>query len=540
MWGRGVSTSLRQVAARLVLKQAQGPQVLPLGSVNTIGRHPNCDIRLNDRVVSKEHCVIREAAGAWVLEDCSSLNGTFVNSERVEGSRRLRSGDCIELGTTEARFESTQEPLASHSVVPAAPQSPREERFPSPAIIHTQVPAEWKGFVPVAALAHSPAQLAANYESLRVAHDLTRKIGLERDPDRLFRGVLESLLETVRADRGAIFLSDGGEGLRQAVGMTHGGETAGVAVSRTLVEHVVKERAAILTHDAAVDFGGSGHQSLILHRIASAIVAPLLHEQTLLGVVWLDSATVSRFNTRDLDLVTTLAAQAATFIQLNALSRQVEAEAARRERFRRLLSPNLAEQVLSGEMEVERGGQRVDACSVFNSDIRGFTRLSQQATPETLLALLNSYFERMVEVIFEHDGTLDKFMGDGIMALFGAPLSRPGDADRAVACGLRQLESLERFNEERRLRGAPTVAIGIGIDTGPVVAGYVGSRQALSYTAIGDTANVSARLCEQAGAGQVVISEATLKALSKPTATRELPRLALGLNREVRRFEVCT
>src|SRR5690606_29362526 len=140
--------------------------------------------------------------------------------------------------------------------------------------------------------------------------------------------------------------------------------------------------------------------------------------------------------------------------------------------------------------------------------------MSEGAPPESIVEMLNEYFEQMVETLFKYEGTLDKFMGDGIMALWGAPVAHPDDALRSVSCALEQLEILGRFNRKRVEMNEPPLAIGIGIHTGPLVAGYIGSSKALSYTVIGDTANTSARLCGIAAAGQVLVSEATAAKLS--------------------------
>src|SRR5690606_35228953 len=164
---------------------------------------------------------------------------------------------------------------------------------------------------------------------------------------------------------------------------------AKIQVSRTILDHVVKERAAVLTHDAALDFSSQG-KSMILNRISSAIVVPLLHEREILGVLWLDSETLAQFQTKDLELVAAIANQAAMFIENNNLAKKVEQEIIHRERFSRLLSPNVAERVLSGQLEVKPGGERVPACTVFNSDIRGFTRMSEHTAPDRKSTRLNS------------------------------------------------------------------------------------------------------------------------------------------------------
>jgi adenylate cyclase len=238
-------------------------------------------------------------------------------------------------------------------------------------------------------------------------------------------------------------------------------------------------------------------------------------------------------------MVTSIAAQAAMFIEINILGRKVEQEILSRERFSRLLSPNVAEKVLSGDMVIQKGGQLVQECTVFNSDIRGFTHMSDGAAPEPLVEMLNEYFELMVETLFKYEGTLDKFMGDGIMALWGAPVVTKDDAVRSVECAIEQMEVLRAYNGRRRERQMPALEIGIGIHTGPVVAGYIGSSKALSYTVIGDTANTSARLCGAAGPGEILVSAATIDRLGSRFDYKELPPLQLkGKEKPFRCFAI--
>jgi adenylate cyclase len=165
--------------------------------------------------------------------------------------------------------------------------------------------------------------------------------------------------------------------------------------------------------------------------------------------------------------------------------------------------------------------------------------MSEGAAPEAMIDMLNEYFEMMVETIFKYEGTLDKFMGDGIMALWGAPAHHNDDAVLSVKSSLEQMERLGQFNRARIERNQMPLAIGIGIHTGPLVAGYVGSSKALSYTVIGDTANTSARLCGIALAGQIIVSEATLAKLGNRFEVDELPPANLkGKEKPLRIYNV--
>ncbi|RYE92544.1 MAG: GAF domain-containing protein [Myxococcales bacterium] len=372
-----------------------------------------------------------------------------------------------------------------------------------------------------------------------MSHELSREIALERDLHKMLEKLLAWLFRTTRADRGVIFLkNDQGEMVSMLSRRRDGGDSP-ITVSSTIMNRVTQERTAVLTHDAGMDFASAKGRSLILSRISSAIVVPLLHNEDVLGILWLDSESLAVFQPKDLEMVTTVANQAAMFIQINILGKKVEEEIVARERFARLVSPNVAERIASGALKIEKGGSLVRECTVFNSDIRGFTRMSEGTSASIMVEMLNDYFELMVESIFEFEGTLDKFMGDGIMGMWGAPVQHPDDAVRCVRSALDQMERLGRFNRQRVEQKQPPIAIGIGIHTGELVAGYVGSSRALSYTVIGDTVNTSARLCGIAESGQVVVSESTFNRLGTRFEVEELPPAKLkGKEKPLRIFNV--
>lgn len=649
--------------ARLILATPEGQQAIELRGTNSLGRHPNNSIQLLDKIVSKEHCIVEEReVGRFVLRDLGSLNGTYINGDRVRGEQALRHGDEISLGMTRARYDDGSSPLEmSHQAVgpgavlhpstqpgpPPVPQShaaqaaqygarqppqpqaqpsaaksgpwpnqppplpPQAQQHPSgrpgfatphmpgappppnhghhgpggtspmvpgaplvPAAlgptpgpaggyspppppnrqafktrvdvldssarqIGTQIAAHAKNFLPFEQVQHDAQQLKVDYERLRLTWELTRDIGVERDLEKLLQKILLSLFKFVKADRGVILLKEADGSLQARAAHRRDGTDKPIEVSSTILNHVINERAAVLTHDASMDFAGAKGKSMILNRISSAIVVPLLHEKEVLGALWLDSEMLAQFQQKDLELLTAVGNQAAMFIENTLLAKKIEQEIVNRERFSRLLSPNVAERVLSGKLEIKKGGIAIPECSVFNSDIRGFTSMSEGAPAGAILDLLNEYFEQMVEQIFRYEGTLDKFMGDGIMAFWGAPVSGQDDAVRSVQCALDQMEALGRFNRRLVEQDHPPLAVGVGIHTGPLVAGYVGSSKALSYTVIGDTANTSARLCGIAAAGQIIVSESTLGLLGARFDVEELaPAQLKGKEKPLRIFNV--
>jgi adenylate cyclase len=405
--------------------------------------------------------------------------------------------------------------------------------------IGTQIAAEQKGFLPFESIAGNAAQLRDDYERLRLSHELSREIAMERDTTRLLEKVLASVFKITRADRGVIFLKDESGVPQGMVSRRRDGSDVPITVSSTIMNKVMQERTAVLTHDAAMDFSNAKGRSMILNRISSAIVAPFIYKDEVLGILWIDSESLAMFQPKDLELVTAIANQAAMFIEINILGRKIEDEIVTRERMSRLLSPNIAERIVSGALTIQKGGSLVKECTVFNSDIRGFTRMSEGTAPQAVVEMLNEYFEEMVDSIFKHEGTLDKFMGDGIMAIWGAPVAHNDDALRSVASSLEQMELLGQWNRKRGGSGHLPIAVGIGIHTGELVAGYVGSSRALSYTVIGDTVNTSARLCGIAQAGQIVVSETTYARLGGRFEVEEMPPAKLkGKERPLRIYNV--
>lgn len=569
--------------AKLVIIGPDGPQERDLATVNSLGRHPNNTIQLLDRIVSKEHCVVELRGSRWVLRDLGSLNGTYVNEQRVAGESFLSHGDQIALGNTRAVFQDVGVVQVTPPAIPAVPPStplypspaprpsggsipigapprsgPPPAAAPAPSLpvapplqamrnvtiggammeshVRTKIAAEMQQFLPERSL-QDVEVLRRDYEKLRISYELQRAIGAELDLDRLLEKILERSFDLLSADRGVILLFEDEELKPRCSRAKRAGPEEFVA-SRAVVGQVVKEKVAVLSSDAKVDPRFSESKSIIMTGIRSSMAVPLLHKNELLGVMMVDSQNPNAFGEKDLQLFTNIANQAALFIANAALARRIEQEALARARFQRLLSPAIAELVVSGKVEVKQGGEPRVTTMLF-TDIRGFTSRSETMRAEDIVTMLNDYFERMVEIVFRFEGTLDKFVGDEIMALFGAPVSSTDDPVRAVQCALAMLEELRRFNREREARGLPSFEIGVGVNTGEVVAGYIGSSKAMQYTVIGAPVNLAARLCSAAKGMQIVLSENTWRLVHDRFDVAELePISPKGIAQPVRVFEV--
>jgi adenylate cyclase len=560
------------MGGRITVISPEGQKECILQAHNSIGRHPNNTVQVLDRIVSKEHCHIDLINGRYVLRDLGSLNGTYVNGERVT-ERPLYTGDEITLGSTRILMyadyprdpvppppvpapvaaNATTRGLAPFAPVQAAtlpqpapkPVGELSKVTIAPGMVESHIrtklaPLADQSFLPES-LIQDVAQLRRDYEKLRVSYDLSRAIGVELDIDTLLAKILDRAFELLPADRGVVLLYDeSGELAPRCVRTKRkSAQDEQVVLSTTIINEVLRDKAAVLSSDASMDSRFSGAHSIIMQGIRSSMAVPLLYANELFGIMLLDSQIAANaFQEKDLQLFQNVANQAAVAIQNSLFAKKLQQEALTRERFQRLLSPAIAEQVISGKVEVAKGGELRQTTVLF-SDIRGFTSMSESRSAQEIVDMLNEYFELMVEIVFRYEGTLDKFVGDEIMALYGSPVTHTDDPIRAVRTALEMLQVLGEWNAQRAAQGKVPVQIGIGINTGEVVAGYLGSSKALEYTVIGDAVNTGARLCSAAQAGQILVSEDTEKHLGGLFELQEQPPIALkGKSRPLRIYSV--
>lgn len=498
--------------AKVVISQPGMPhREQRLQAINHMGRHPEQTIHINDKVVSKAHAVISAAEGTYWIQDNNSRNGTFVNENRVFTKSQLNEGDIVRLGETTLTFYSEEVNLDS-STGPVLMRDSifiqEDQAINSINTFQAQIDAHDVNldFRPEKDVTDE-AILREDYEKLRAVYELSEGAGHEDDLDALLERILDKIFKLIDVSRAVILFEEDGA-LDPVAARGVSGNDGQMNISRTILQEVQEKHIAIRSHNALMDSRFEEAHSIILQGIVSIICVPLIFNSEFLGVIYLDTQqNAGAFTEKDLKVITAFAFQASSKITNVRLAKKAEEEAAARTQLSRLLSPNLVEEVVKGRAEVNLGGKLMDATVMF-ADIRGFTRLSEKLQPEMLMATLNQYFEIMVEVIFKYDGTLDKFIGDEIMAVWGAPIPQDDHGQRAVRAANEIRARLEVFNQQREIDGETALQIGIGINSGQMVAGYAGASQTLSYTVLGDAVNVASRLCSHAKPKEVLISDA--------------------------------
>jgi adenylate cyclase len=532
---------------RLIYQDGDTPQAHTFtdGEV-VIGRSPECQIVLKDFGISRSHAkVVVDDDGVRIV-DLKSKNGTQVNGVPVVEAP-LKDGDRILLGKFQLTFSKT---LEGKVVLDEA--KPLSEE--AGTIIRSVGELSKLLAVPEAAPALADAKKAPtdvqeiekSNRILKVLTKVAETLIAVRPVEDVLQQVMEIVFDHIPADRGFLMLHD--ESAEKLVPMVikhrnpgSGTDQGRISISKTIADRVVKDRVSILTSDAMVDPRFGAGDSIRFHGIRSAMCAPLWNKEQVIGIVHVDSPMLTNcFTLNDLDLLTALANYAAVAVERARLNQKIVAEEKKRERLGRFLSPQVTNRILatSDSQGAALGVPEVREVSILFADIVGFTSMSEKMSPAAVALLLNDYLSRMTDTIFKYEGTLDKYIGDAIMAVFGAPLDMPDHAARAIKAALEMRERLEEFNSERK--EGPTIRIRIGINSGKAVAGEIGSINKKEYTVLGDTVNTASRLeSSVATPGGIVIGDNTYQAAiglfeCRPLGTRALK----GKANEVAVYEV--
>jgi adenylate cyclase len=371
-------------------------------------------------------------------------------------------------------------------------------------------------------------------------YELARDLSSSLELDVVLAKVMDRVITLMQASRGFIVLVDPVDGtlsVQMSSGEADPEKTRLFLGSRTVIEHVVKTGQAVVSTDASLDDRFKGQQSVILQNLRSIIAVPLVTKGNVIGAVYVDNPfRASIFEEKDKEFLQAISDLAAIAID-NA--RQYERSEFLRQLFEAHVNKQVTDYVIrrSGRTLRFLPGERRDV-TMLNSDIAGFSTLSQSMDAEELVRFLNGYFERMIRVVLDHGGNIDKFQGDGMLVVFGAPNPVEDHAERALHAALAMIKEVDRFNREQVSAGKPAIAVGMGLDTGEVVAGHVGSDDRMEFTLIGVPVNNSAYLSKVRPA-RVLMSETTRQRLPHGFQVADFePMLLKGANRPQPIFEL--
>jgi len=487
---------------------------LPETASVVVGRAPTSDFPIIDPTISRRHAQILRQEDRILLRDLGSSNGTFVNGVRVE-SAELKPGDLVTFGKVMFRLEEVD-----RRATPARPSETTTGATTTGATIVRQ-----RSVLDAQALVADDK----SRRTLATLLEVSKGLGKTADTDALLDKIVGYAYQILAVDRVAILLLDEHDELVSKIARDRRGGGDGDsarAVPRSIARTALNDRVAILTDNAGEDTRFTG-QSIVMQQIRSAICVPLLGSERPLGVLYVDHTGDARdFADEDFDLCIAFAGIAAVAIENAQFSQRIQREMLARSNFERFFTPQLAKRIADSAETIRLGGDKRTVAVLF-SDVRGFTALAESMRPEEIASLLTEYFTEMVDCVFRNEGALDKFMGDEIMAQWGAPIGTDDDADHAMKAAIEMLRELQLLNEGWRAKGRPELQVGIGLSYGEVFAGNIGSEQRLEFTVIGDTVNIANRLCSNAGPGEILVSDEFRRALKDPPALEQCPPMEL-------------
>lgn len=527
-----------------------------------IGRGSDNEIVLSDFSVSRRHAAVRREGEAWFVHDLGSTNGVQINRVAVKKAP-LRVGDQVKIGIFELAVEGEPASGARATPVPAAIERtvavppPPASSAPTSSISSATIVRPLADFSKDYGLEMKDAAARSDKrKALEEAYGskifgfltrLARMLITSDTVDGVLERVTEIAFEALPVDRGFILLRDdeGHEATCELARFKDRVEyrpRTEVPVSKTMLETVMQQRVALLTYDALSDQRLAGGESIRIHQIRAAMCAPLWSGEKIIGVMQVDSPFhAGTFTEQDLDLLTALANYAAVAVERIRYAERAAQERAMRARLERYHSPAVIEEVMRDDEDGD-GARRLRQAeaTVLFADVVGFTALSEKSSPAVVAEVLEGFFNCSVDAIFREGGTLDKFIGDCVMAFFGAPMAQTDHAARGVRAAVEIQNALDEWNQKRAAEGKPGVRTRIALNSGPVVVGDVGSQKRVDYTVLGNTVNVAARLESFATEpGEIVIGAETQRLLAGEIPTEALGEFQLkGLEQKITAYRV--
>ncbi len=552
-----------------------------------IGRAEDCDLIMPKGGVSRRHAILTLENGEWYLADNGSTNGTFCNGVRIT-KERLRDSDLFELGSVKFKFHNLRPvgpvtPTAEDAVefegvqsvkgsifmdelespsgrladmVREKPQpidqdAPFGQRAPLGRPAAQELPiGQSLGEMQIQKMMKMPLD-AAEYEPSMIGGaenkdwqarglgkgvEIFAQVGEALLSTADLTGTLESILslafKNVPAQRGVICLYD--EKTTRVTPTVFRSPDKDpkkkIRISRTVISSALQSKQAVLVSDAGSDSRFSEAASVISLAINSVMCAPLICKGKVLGLIYVDTKSrVKPFDEPHLEILTALALFSAVALEQARLKEEVAKEQRIRAKLSRYHSPSVVDQICAsaaqGTAAEEMLAEEREVTVLF-ADLSGFTAASEKLTPPDVVKMLNRLFGKLATAVFDYRGTLDKFMGDGMLAFFGAPIDAADHQERAVRAALMMQQSVALLNAD--MPPDRHVRVRIGMNSGPAVVGEMGSPERHDYTVIGDTVNLASRLeSSVAKPGQIVLGPTLGEAVKHVVSLERLPPVKL-------------
>ena len=483
----------------LILRSLEGkPREFNLApGRTTIGRRADNDIVIADLSASRLHAEVMYDPGDdnLLIHDLGSLNGTYVNRERLVDARPLAPKDVIRIG--------------EHLIT----------------VFRPETSGSTGALIPGTQMLTRDVVLESIDQHAVLMYDAARKLNTVMDVESALREVSSMIRVSLGADRCEVILPEGFDRLHE------------YGFPMTIARMAIERRAVVNIPDVSLEEDRI-RESASLLRIRSALCVPVLSGEEVMALIYMYKMNPAErpFDQQDVQLAVAISHQAALTLQRMQLMERVSEEKRVSQMLQRFVSQSEVEFIMknyraSGSLP----GLAEQHLTVLFADISDSTGLAERLGPIKFGEILSKYYQEMTNIIFEHSGLVDKYLGDGIMAVFGMTGETQNQEIRAVEAGLGMLKRLESVFSDLDER----ICIGVGVNTGDVVAGYVGSRQRVELTVLGDTVNVAAGLQTMARPNRLIVGPATQAAIVGKFDTQRVGLITVkGRTRDIQGYEV--
>ncbi len=502
-----------------------------------IGRSADCDIAIKANMVSRHHASVYFKDGVWRIRDNDSTNGTLLNGRKINDSP-VNNYDTVRIG--ESIIEFNEEEYLQSIIIDGSKLGDffNEEKIKNTFLTECQNKLDESFNVFKSIFENNGGQLRPEQienslvelhsktsnilrefdekvnktnKDLKVLFELTKSISEILNLKQLLNIVLDLVGNIRNVERGLVLLYDPKteKFIPYVTRKMSYRDIAfdGDAVSRSILDYMNNIKEPVLVKNSLTDERFISSESVVALNGKSILCIPIVSKHgDIHGAFYLEKSVEMPFDEDDVLFLKNFSGAVSVAVENAKLMMTIKKERHIRNNMERYISPNLIDQLTKTSGEIKLDGEKREITVLF-ADIKNFTKMSEQMSVENVFSMLNQVFSRISEIIFKHDGTLDKFIGDAVMAFFGAPVIHEDDTSRAVSVAVEIIETVEKMSCEFKKEFGVDLGFSIGVNLGEAIVGNIGSPSRMEYTAIGDTVNLAARLQANAGFNEILINE---------------------------------